>query len=214
MITEKRQRKIALFLIVIAFIIGVYLFNRNYILCINLMLGFCFGEVMSRTNFSFTNNLKGPVLNNDYSTTKMLVILSAITSVGVNIIVYTDISNGVFDIHSYVGELTKISAYFFIAAIVFGFGCAICGMAGSGLIRRCANAKFDYILATSFYVVGSVCGVIVRDYALLYFDEFALFMPDLFGWPLAILIHCLLLGIAYFIANRGGFHVKKSKEVV
>lgn len=198
------EKLVAYSLLLIAIALGFYVAGKSTRSVANLIIGLLFGMIMSRTAFSFTGNLRSPILNKDYTYSKLFFLMTVITFVGINLVVIIGLMTGNFDYAAYLDKPTKVSVYFFFAAIVFGFGICLVGSAGSGIIRKVANAKFDFVVTLVFYVIGSVLGVAARNYALTYFKESSLYMPEMFGWPLAITIQVILLTICYLFLKKKG----------
>ena len=114
-----------------------------------------------------------------------------------------------FQYQAYLNEPTRVSMYFFISAFIFGSGIAFTGVAGSGLVRNAFNLKLDYIVALIMYFIGSVCGVLIREYFISRFSEMSLYMPELFGWPVAIITQiALMYGYYRVIKNAERIYVK------
>ena len=212
MTKRKVEKTIAYTLLVVVIIFAFYLYNNSANLCINLIIGLFFGMIMSRTAFSFTGNLRSPILSNDYTYTKLFYLMTVITTIGINMIVILGTIRGSFDYASFLDKPTKVSPYFFFAAVVFGFGICLIGSAGSGIIRKAANAKFDFIVTLVFYIIGSVLGVVCRNYALTFFNERSLYMPEMFGWPIAIMIQAILMAIAYVIIEKKSYNPEEDDE--
>lgn len=195
-----RQRYIAIILTVVFISLAIIMFKVKTTLGTNIVLGFVFGIIMSRTKFSFAGNLRSPVMNNDYHYTRLIFMMIVISFVGMIIVIGGETYFGIFDYEKYVSTVTMVSPYFCFAAVIFGIGSAILGCAGSGLIRRAANLQLPFIIATVFYCIGSLAGVIVRDRYVSVTGEVTLYMPDMFGWPLAIVIQIILLLAYWYIA--------------
>ena len=194
---KKKQQIIAYLIIAVALYLFGYECDVKPVLGINLLIGVLIGSFMSRTKFSFSGNIRGPVLNRDYTASKLLLRMVIITTIGINWIVIFGSMGETFDYVKYLNQPTKVSLYFLVAAVIFGMGIALTGAAGSGFIRNSANLKFDYIAAMLSFFVGALFGVQIREFFLQFMTERSLYMPELFGWPLAIVIQCVLLFIVY-----------------
>lgn len=202
---DQIQKLVAWTLLIVFFIVYIYLNNKRSLLSTNLVLGLVFGMALTRVQFSFSGNLRSPVLYNDYSYTELFYVMTIITCLGINTVVISKTMFGEFDWEAYLNEPTKVSVYFCFAAIVFGFGIALLGSAGSGLIRKTVNGKSDFAIALVFYFIGSLVGVLAREKALTYFNEIRLFMPELFGWPIAIGIQVSLLTLIYLLIIKRNY---------
>lgn len=203
---QNRQRYAAIALtIVLVFLVFIWFYIKPS-LGINLLLGFLFGIIMSRTKFSFAGNLRSPVMNNDFHYSRLIFMMTVITFIGMLIVMAVETYFGIFNYEKYVSTVTAVSPYFCFAAVIFGIGSAVLGCAGSGLIRRAANLQLPFIIATVFYFIGSLSGVLCRDRVINLTGEKILYLPEMFDWPTAILIQIALLGVYYYIAFiwRGG----------
>ena len=194
---KRRQRPIAFILLLTAALFWFRTYSQNTLSAINMLIGFAFGAVMARSNFTFTANLRNPVMKNSYKFTYLHFKMTVITCIGINTIIALKSALGIFDWAAYAKEPTPVSVWFFMSAVIFGFGVGILGSAGSGIIKKAANAKLDFILAMICFIIGSLFGVILRTGVTGVFGERQYYMPDLFGWPLAILIQIYLF-VTYF----------------
>ena len=197
------EKTIAYSLLLFSILLACYLGGKSSRLCLNLIIGLFFGMIMARTAFSFTGNLRNPIMKKDYSNTKLFFLMTVITCIAMNLGIWLGTMNGTFDWQTFIEKPTKVSVYFCFAAIIFGFGVYLVGSASSGIIRKAANAKLEFIITMFFYFLGSVLGVVCRNYALTIFEEQRMYMPEMFGWPLAITIQGILLVASYlFIQSR------------
>ena len=57
---KRIQRPIAIILLMIAVLFWVRTYAQNRLSAINMLIGFAFGAVMVRSNFTFTANLRNP----------------------------------------------------------------------------------------------------------------------------------------------------------
>lgn len=208
--SKKRiQQSVAYVIIALLLMFAVHLYRLRSILCFNLVIGVFIGMIMSRTKFSFSGNLRGPILFRDFTYTKLFWNLALITCLGMNTVVLVGSKFGIFNYQAYLNEPTRVSMYFFISAFIFGSGIAFTGVAGSGLVRNAFNLKLDYIVALVMYFIGSVCGVLIREYFISRFSEMSLYMPELFGWPVAIITQiALMYGYYRVIKNAERIYIK------
>ena len=202
MLKKRFQQFIAYMIVIGAFFLIIKLEAIDSLLPINLTIGIMIGSIMSRTKFSFSGNIRGPIINKDYSYSRLMLHMIVIASFGINWIVMFGSYDGSFDYAKFLSQPTRVSVYFLIAAIIFGMGIALVGVAGSGLIRNSANLKFDYIVAMFSFFFGAVVGVKIREFALQFMNERTLYMPEIFGWPIAIIVQCMLIFGFYKLIYR------------
>lgn len=206
---KRIQQGIAYIIIALLMMLAVHLYRLRSILAFNLVIGVFIGMIMSRTKFSFSGNIRGPILFRDFTYTKLFWHLAIITCVGINAVILIGSYMGKFDYQAFLGEPTRVSMYFFISAFIFGAGIAFIGVAGSGLVRNAFNLKLDYLVALIAYFIGSLCGVLIREFFISRFSEMSLYMPELFGWPLAIIIQiALMYGFYRVIKSAERIYVK------
>lgn len=202
--TKKRIQKIMGSLLLGAMIyLFIRLFACKELSGINFVIGALFGMVMVRGDFSFSANLRNPILKKDYRFTYLFWQLTILTCLGFLLVMFLENYYGVFHWLRYAAEPTRVSFYFCISAIIFGFGLSFLGSAGSGLIKKSCNANIGFIVAVFSYFPGAVCGVLIREWAISYMGERSLYMPELFGWPLALFIQFILLVIAFKFIKKG-----------
>ena len=200
---KRIQRPVAFVLLMLFVLLWFRTYAQNHLSAINMLIGFAFGAVMVRSNFTFTANLRNPVMKNSYKFTYLHFKMTVITCIGINTIIAVKSVLGTFDWAAYANEPTAVSVWFFMSAVIFGFGVGILGSAGSGIIKKAANGKLDYILAMICFVIGSLFGVVIRSGVTGTFGERQYYMPDLFGWPMAVLIQIYLFVIYFYFVYHG-----------
>lgn len=202
--TRKSMQKLLGFALFLGmFFIALQFLQVKKISGINFVIGSLFGMVMVRGDFSFSSNLRNPIIKKDYRFTYLFWQLTLITTFGLLGIILLEDFYGVFNWQKYSSEPTRVSFYFCISAVIFGFGLSFLGSAGSGLIKKSFNGNIGFIVAVIFYFLGSVCGVFIREKVKGIFGEVPLYMPELFGWYGALLIQGLLFVVSFLIIRQG-----------
>jgi len=87
--------------------------------------------------------------------------------------------------------------------VIFGFGLAFLGSAGSGIIKKAINGNLGFVLALVSYCFGSVCGVVTREFIIQFTIERTLYMPDIFGWPIAVMVQIFFFLLSFYIIQNG-----------
>lgn len=216
--SKESQLAAAFILGIIGSILFIVVLMNNKIAALDMIIGIIFGSVMYRGDFSFSANLRNPVYKHSYKFTLLFWKMCVLTTIGLNGIIFIKTKLGLFDYEAYLSQPTPVSPYFCLAATIFGAGLMLLGSAGTGLIKKCANGKGDYILALIFYFLGSYSGVFVRELALKYTGERTFYLPEMFGWGKALLIQFILLSIYFQIAYKGvkkhGFYEKRDFQTI
>jgi hypothetical protein len=100
------------------------------------------------------------------------------------------------------GFEAPLSVALVLGAFLFGIGMQLGGGCGSGTLFTVGGGNTRMLLTLLFFIVGSVLGVVHRDW---WDARPAIDTPTLihaWGWPLALAVHCALFLTVYLIARR------------
>ncbi len=195
---KKKVNQIPFGIALLIAIIGIGFFIANSAPKSALMWGFgvAAGFTLQRSRFCFTASLRDPVLTGGTSLTKAVVIAIATATVGFSAMQYSAATKGA----AIPGNISPAGVHTAIGAIMFGIGMVIAGGCASGTLMRVGEGFLMQMLSLVFFIIGSLWGA--KDFgwwSAKFMPKSGVFLPQVLGWPLALLLQFgLLLGIYIF----------------
>lgn len=199
----KRVDQIPFGVILLIGIIGVGFFMSNNSPKSALWWGFgvIAGFTLQRSRFCFTASLRDPILTGSTSLTKAVVIAMGVASVGFAAIQYSAVSNGA----PVPGNISPVGIHTIIGATMFGIGMVIAGGCASGTLMRVGEGFLMQMISLVFFIVGSLWGANNFGWwSKQFMPKKGVFLPDVLGWPLALLVQFGLLLAIYIFADWFG----------
>ena len=174
-----------------------------------LMWGFgvALGFTLQRSRFCFIASLRDPVLTGSTSLTKAVIIAIATASVGFAALQFAAASKG----SPIPGNISPAGIHTAVGATMFGIGMVIAGGCASGTLMRVGEGFVMQMLALVFFIIGSLWGA--KDFgwwSIQFMPKKGVFLPDVLGWPLALLFQFGALLALFVFADW--FGNRKSKE--
>ena len=211
-ITRKPKKKrvnqipfgVALFIAVVG--IGFFIANNSPKSALMWGFGIALGFTLQRSRFCFTASLRDPVLTGSTSLTKAVIIAIATSSVGFAAIQFAAASKGV----PIPGNISPAGIHTALGAVMFGIGMVIAGGCASGTLMRVGEGFTMQMLALVFFIIGSLWGA--KDFgwwSKQFMPAKGVFLPNVLGWPLALLVQFGLLITLFIFADW--FGNRKSK---
>ena len=208
-IKKKRMNQIPFGIILLIAIVGIEFFIASGAPKSALMWGFgvALGFTLQRSRFCFTASLRDPVLTGSTSLTKAVVIAIATSSVGFAALQFAAASKG----SPIPGNISPLGIHTAVGATMFGIGMVIAGGCASGTLMRVGEGFTMQMLALIFFIIGSLWGA--KDFgwwSKQFMPAKGIFLPDVLGWPMALLFQFGLLLAIFVFADW--FGNKKSKK--
>ena len=208
-IRKKRVNQIPFGVGLLIAIVGIGFFIASGSPKSALMWGFgvALGFTLQRSRFCFTASLRDPVLTGSTSLTKAVIIAIATASVGFAALQFAAASKG----SPVPGNISPAGIHTAIGATMFGIGMVIAGGCASGTLMRVGEGFMMQMLALIFFIVGSLWGA--KDFgwwSKQFMPKKGVFLPDVLGWPLALLFQFGMLLALFVFADW--FGNRKSKE--
>ncbi len=175
----------------------IYVLNGFIIAGGLLLCGIAFGFVMHRSRFCFARCFREPFMTGDASATQAVISSLLICIVGFAVIKWAGLRN----------ELAFTAPSFGIGGLVggfiFGFGMLLTGGCGSGTIWRVAEGQVKLMVALGTYALStSLTKSLIRSTeGLRSIIGWKVFLPDLVGYPLAVLGIFLVMTLWYFAVS-------------
>ncbi|QGP91446.1 hypothetical protein MGLY_07790 [Neomoorella glycerini] len=197
--TKKSQVGYAILVLALVIVFGVFLGSLKVALAAKWVFGLAFGFVLQRSRFCFTASMRDPVLTGSTSLTRAVIIAIAVATVGFAAIQFSAYMAG----KPIPGFISPVGIHTVIGAILFGTGMVIAGGCASGTLMRVGEGFIMLMVTLVFFVAGSALGA----YHFGWWQGFSMksspsiFLPNVLGWPLALLVQFGLLGALYWLAT-------------
>lgn len=205
---KKKVNQILLGAALLVAMIGIGFFIANHQPKSALLwgLGAAGGFILQRSRFCFTAALRDPILTGSTSLAKALVIAISTATVGFAVLQFIASVKG----QTIPGNIEPVGVNTIVGAVLFGIGMVIAGGCASGTLMRVGEGFLLQIIVLVFFLAGSLWGA--RDFgwwSLNFVSEKGVFLPEVFGWPLAIALQFALLLLVFRVARW--FGNRKSK---
>ncbi|WP_366922541.1 YeeE/YedE family protein [Metallumcola ferriviriculae] len=165
----------------------------GYSLMAIAVVGLSLGFIMQRSRFCIASAFSDFLLFRDGNLLKALVAFIFVSTLGFTFI---QITGGE-------GYLVTVGWRTVLGALLFGFGMTIAGGCAAGTLMRIGEGYLLFIPTLLGLIFGSVMGA--YHYGLwgsIKHSSVVVFFPEVFGWPIAILVQLLVLvGIMVLILH-------------
>lgn len=197
----KNQLPYAFALLAVLIAIGIYFYSISPLTCFFWITGIVFGFILQKSRFCFTAAMRDLYLTRRATVFKAVLAALALTTIGITAFKYYYFINGKpIPGMSYVLPVSLSTAF---GGLLFGIGMVIAGGCASGTLMRVGEGHRLQVVTLVFFIIGSALGA--HDYN--FWDKNfiskgkAVFLPDLFGWPGAIILQLVVLLILYKLAK-------------
>lgn len=160
-------------------------------------VGLCLGLVLYHSSFGFTSSFRALLTDRRSAGFRAQMWMLGLACC----LFFPALAKGELFGQELSGFEAPLSVALLIGAFLFGIGMQLGGGCGSGTLFTVGGGNTRMVLTLLFFIVGSVFGVVHRDWwdARPSIDPPTLIVA--WGWPLALAINCLLFIAAYLIAR-------------
>lgn len=198
---KTNQIPVAVIILIVIMVIGFFVYYRNPKSALLWGFGIAVGFVLQRCRFCFAASLRDPILTGGTSLTKSLILTITIATVGFSALQYYTMTKGL----SIPGNIYPVGMNTVVGGILFGIGMVVAGGCASGTLMRIGEGFSMQILTLLFFMIGSLWGA--RDFswwAANIIPQNGIFLPDVLGWPLALVIQFTLLLSIFILSDWYG----------
>lgn len=159
-----------------------------------LMCGIAFGFIMHRSRFCFARCFREPFMTGEAASTQAVIVSLLICALGFGIIKWT----GVRSEHAFTSPSFGLGGL--AGGVLFGFGMLLAGGCGSGTIWRAAEGQVKLVAALATFAVStSLTKTAIRSAeGVRSIVGQRVFLPDVVGYPLAMLCVFMMMAVWYF----------------
>jgi len=168
-----------------------------------LLFGLLIGIIMQRSRFCFVRAFRDPFMTGDAEATKAVVLAVIIGVIGFTILKWTDLRSWDVSVQPgfWIGSL--------MGGIIFGIGMSFSGGCASGTIWRAGEGQVKlwitlvtFALSTSYFRDWLVSSGLRSRLGT------ELFLPDVIGWKMALIIIIAIMFLWYLLAVWNGISKK------
>ena len=192
------QSHIAVFLLSVSMIFGIWLFTLESDFLWYWLFGLGFGFLLQHFMICFVSTTSDPIILGSTERFRAILIGILATSAGFAAIKY--LSGGILDMLG----VSAISIPLMLGAFLFGMGMTLAGCCSSGMFIRMAEGYSIHIITLLCVIVGYLFAS--TQYKSLWAPFVAkaplVFLPDKFGWTGGIAIHISIILILYVAARK------------
>ncbi|NBJ71096.1 MULTISPECIES: YeeE/YedE family protein [Clostridia] len=203
-------------LIVIALVgyFGSFLAHSSQKLTLYLLTGVALGYILTRSTFGFAGGVKKIYVTGFGGLSKALIIMFAITMIGMIGIHWYAAANGA--VPAFMAEagdaiipgsksVNTLSIATIVGGFIFGIGMIMAGACASGTLTDIGEGATRAMIVLPFFVLGTAPGELVRykihDSALGEFST-TMYLPHTFGFIGALLVSLFALLLLYILVNK------------
>ncbi|MCI8637692.1 MAG: YeeE/YedE family protein [Coprococcus sp.] len=191
------QPQIAVFLLLLAGVFGVWLFTLQPDLLLYWLFGLGFGFILQRFWICFVSAASDPIIMGSTERFRAILIGILVASCGVTVIKY--LSDGSL----YMLGVSAVSLPLMIGAFLFGLGMILAGCCSSGMFVRMAEGYTVHIITLICIIIGYL--VANSHYQALWAPFVAraplIFFPEKCGWVGGVGIHIAII-LLFYLASR------------
>jgi hypothetical protein len=169
-------------------------FQGYHILGFSLIIGAGLGFAFQRSRFCLTAAFRDFLLFRSTEITKAVFLLLILANIGFVIIYfYSYMNNSALSV-----QTRSVGIHTAFGAVLFGAGAVIAGGCVTGMLMRVGEGYIQQYGTLLGLLAGSLAGAWHRSFWNVFIDNAPrFFLPDMFGWPLAIVIQFGLLFAIY-----------------
>lgn len=196
--------------------LGLIVFLLNYATTTAYLwfFGLLFGFVLQRSRFCFAAAFRDIFLIGNTAITRALVIGLIVGTCG---FLFLEILTPGTALLASMGKVKAVGIFTMAGALLFGFGMVIAGGCATGMLMRMGEGYLMQWVAMLGFLVGSSVGAYHLGWWMTAFGSRAqaLFIPAIFGWPLAIALQLIVLGAIYLwaLGHERGWKTTKASIV-
>ena len=176
------------------------------------LVGLALGFVLFQSSFGFAGSFKALIERGDATGFRAQALALALSS----IVFFPLLAGGSVFGQPLYGFVAPIGFSFAFGAVLFGMGMQLGGGCASGTLFMLGGGNAKLLLTLTFFILGSVLGAAHIGFWQSLPAFAALTSQDLFGWPLALALHLIILSLVFLKAKgekplsgaTGGFALK------
>jgi len=163
---KKNQIPYGSILLVIAIILCLALWQKNYMYAICWIMGVGIGVIIRYSRFCFASAFRDPFLVGNTKLLRGILLALMVSTVGFAVIQSNYINKNTIDYDLIPGAVSSVGIHVMIGAFLFGVGMVIAGGCASGVLMRIGEGHALQWVVLLGFIIGTVLGA--KDYSFWY----------------------------------------------
>lgn len=199
---KKSQIPYAIIVIIVATIVGVFLWKNNHQNLAYWVVGIAIGITLRYSRFCFAGAFRDPFLMGNTKLFRGLLLALMISTIGFSIIQYLYLEGNTIDYSHIPGTIASVGIHIVIGAFIFGIGMTIAGGCASGILMRIGEGHSLQWVTLLGITIGSVLGA--KNYSIWY-DKIissakVIYFPEYVDLKIVVICQMIILITLYIIA--------------
>lgn len=163
------------------------------------IFGIFFGYVLQRSRFCFAASFRDIFLLRNTALTRALIVALAVNTIGFTLAhFFSPTADLLIN-----GRIYPFGVHTLVGGFLFGCGMVIAGSCATGCLVRLGEGILMQLGTFAGLLFGSLLGAWHLNWWLPVISTSpVLFLPELWGWPAAIIMQLLLFAVLFFFAVR------------
>lgn len=167
--------------------------GQGYVLISMLMIGLALGFVLQRSRFCIASAFSDLLLFRDGVLFRAVLVFILVSTLGFYLV----------EINGGVGYVMPLGWRTVFGALLFGCGMVLAGGCAAGTLMRLGEGWVLFIPVLIGLVIGSALGAYHYGFwGLRSTETRAFFLPELIGWPAALILQVGVLAVLWLTMKR------------
>ena len=181
---------------------GIYLTNDQFNLGAYWFIGVAFGVILQRSRLCFAGAFRDLVMSGDGRLMRAIIAGLAVATVGFSLLMARFVPQPGFGVLPPGAHIQTVGLATAFGGLIFGVGMVLAGGCGAGSLWRAGEGHVKLWCAViAFALAPSVFRRFLEQNDRVAFLGNAVFLPDLTGWTLALVLIAAVLLAWYLFAT-------------
>ncbi len=178
---EKPQTYFGVILLLIALILSIVLWQKQYTYAVCLSVGIIIGIVLRYSRFCFTAAFRDPFITGNTKVLRGMILAMIVSTIGFAIIQSRYIHSKGSNYDLIPGAVSSVGIHVIIGAFIFGIGMVLAGGCASGVLMRIGEGHALHLVVLVGFIIGTLLGAknysfwyenFIKDAKTIYFSEY------------------------------------------
>ena len=176
----------------------IIFYKQNGQLTALFLIGICLGYVLYQASFGFTSSFRVLLADRRSAGFRAQMWMLGVACC----LFFPTLTVGTLFGQELSGFEAPLGVALMLGATIFGIGMQLGGGCGSGTLFTVGGGNTRMVVTLLFFIIGSVIGVVHRDWWDARPSIDAISMLQVWGWKIALVINCTIFYAAYQIAAK------------
>lgn len=178
---EKSQIHYGIILLLIALILCIILWQRQYRYAVCWSVGIIIGIILRYSRFCFTAAFRDPFIIGNTRVMRGMILAMIVSTIGFAVIQSGYIHNKGVNYDLIPGAVSSVGVHVMIGAFIFGIGMVLAGGCASGVLMRIGEGHALHWVVLIGFIIGTLLGAknysfwyenFIRNAKTIYFSEY------------------------------------------